>query len=371
MLKAVTSTTAQRLFMILILSDRFIFPATQGVRMLLSAGLLLLLAACGDAEVDNANAALRQADAAIADLARTLDDGALPNQAVLKSYAEEIAREKPKFAELAAALAKEGSREGRLFMSLSERINAAQNNLDEYGSSSRDALDNVLLEAGNVRIAADSEVFGDALADPINVLADLSDGSLPRLIFDGDPAGSTAAAQSDSSTPARHLVGNPAYGYWQGSGASSFWVWYGIYRMAGDLFGGPRQSWYGWYNNRGPSFYGDVGRHYYAPASDSRRWNTARQKYPDIQADKAPAKSYAKLNSGKRLSTYAPVTGTAPKALTGGKSVAGRMPSGRLGSLGSGSGSATRASGRTSQYSATNTRSNPTRTGGFAGRRSK
>ena len=61
------------------------------------------------------------------------------------------------------------------------------------------------------------------------------------------------------------FVGNPRYGQWQTNGGNSFWMWYGAYRLFGDLFGvrgSPysyrRDEWDAWSTGyRGKPYYGE------------------------------------------------------------------------------------------------------------------
>jgi hypothetical protein len=60
-----------------------------------------------------------------------------------------------------------------------------------------------------------------------------------------------------ASPPGYAYVGNPRYGQWQGSGAGSFWVFYGQYALMRDLLWGPgyyrpvpRGDWDGWRDSR-------------------------------------------------------------------------------------------------------------------------
>ena len=98
------------------------------------------------------------------------------------------------------------------------------------------------------------------------------------------------------------MVGNPRYGQWQrNSSGQSFWAFYGQYALMRSLFFSPRPYYYSnWYSNRGWSYYGNVGRHYYGSRSDSARWSQARKTYPNTR----PRRTYGSLRSQRRLSTY-------------------------------------------------------------------
>jgi hypothetical protein len=67
-----------------------------------------------------------------------------------------------------------------------------------------------------------------------------------------------------------NYVGNPRYGSWQGSGANSFWVFYGQYALLSNLFNmgtfPARRSYYDDYTS-----YRGSGRAYYGPSTSDGR----------------------------------------------------------------------------------------------------
>ena len=154
-----------------------------------------------------------------------------------------------------------------------------------------------------IEAAADFVVFNDSLIDVINVLADLSNGKLPRMKISQTEGKSAQGAGS-------HLVGNPRYGNWRrNSSGQSFWVFYGQYAMMRSLFFRPGPYYYSsWYRGRGWSYYGDVGRNYYGGRADASRWSQARKTYPNTR----PRRTYGGLRSQRRLSTYGQTTSRAP-----------------------------------------------------------
>ena len=65
------------------------------------------------------------------------------------------------------------------------------------------------------------------LTDPINTLADMSDGKLGRVEAMSKEA-EMQANGTEESGPGSQLVGNPHYGQWQNnSSGQSVWAWYG------------------------------------------------------------------------------------------------------------------------------------------------
>ena len=247
------------------------------------AALALGLASCGDggirAQVDAAIVRLEQG---VARLGTALDDDTLRNGALIKQYAAEVRSAKPALRDLVAVLAREGTRGGTLFQGIETRLKDVRAALPEPGAPTeayRDAAE----ELNSLAAAIQPDEFNNALADPLNVLADLTDGKLPRV--DAAPASASRSANSASNFgPGSQLVGNPNYGHWQtNSGGTSFWVWYGQFALMRDLLGGPRIGYGAWAGGRDYSYYHDYGRRNYTSPSARRAQtqveSTARRKF--------------------------------------------------------------------------------------------
>ena len=251
----------------------------------LAAGLVLAfgLIGCGDggvrAQVDGV---LNRLDQSLARLGSALDGGDLRNAKLIKRYAADVSAAKPEIEDLAAVLAREATREGTLFQGLETRLQDVRKALPEAGAPAA-AYADVAEELNSLSAALAIDEFNDALADPLNVLADLSDGMLPRV--DAAPASATRRANAATNFgPGSQLVGNPGYGRWQtDSGGSSFWVWYGQFALIRDLLGGPRIGYGAWAGGRDYSYYHDYGRRNYtspsARRSQSQVESTARRKF--------------------------------------------------------------------------------------------
>lgn len=255
-------------------------------RIAVAAGVAALavgLASCGGggirAQVDAAIVRLEQG---VARLGTALDDGTLRNGALIKQYAAEVRTAKPALRDLVAVLAREGTREGTLFQGIETRLKDVRTALPEPGAPTeayRDAAE----ELNSLAAAIQPDEFNNALADPLNVLADLTDGKLPRV--DASPASASRSANSASNFgPGSQLVGNPNYGHWQtNSSGSSFWVWYGQFALMRDLLGGPRVGYGAWASGRDYSYYHDYGRRNYTSPSARRAQtqveSTARRKF--------------------------------------------------------------------------------------------
>ena len=134
-------------------------------------------------------------------------------------------------------LEQEATREGTLYRGLETRLADVKASLPPDGSRA-EAYTAVAEELTSLAAAADPTEFNRALGDPLNVLADLSDGALPRVDAVSASASRAANGASDFG-PGSQLVGNPNYGQWRTeSSGTSFWVWYGQFALMRDLLGG-------------------------------------------------------------------------------------------------------------------------------------
>ena len=245
------------------------------------AGLLLVACDGGDAGREQAERDLERVEASVLSLGEALDAQRVTNAALIGKYAAEVARAKPSLRELAELLGKEGTRAGTLYQGLQTRVQDARATLQTWNGDSNARL-NFQEELANLAAAADRNEFNRALTDPLNVLADLSDGALPR-VGAISKAASQQANNADGQGPGSQLVGNPNYGQWRtDSGGSSFWVWYGQYALMRNLLGGGIG--YGaWSRGRDYSYYHDYGRrNYTSPAARQRQTrveSTARRKF--------------------------------------------------------------------------------------------
>lgn len=131
-----------------------------------------------------------------------IDDGQLRNANLLKQYTTLLKQQKPDLAPLLDELAKDSGTQGPMYTSLKRR-------LDESKVASNFAdLDQQLAEAENLYQAADPSLFNDMLSDPVNVVADMSDGKLARVNAISREAATLANGGEDFG-PCSQLVGNP------------------------------------------------------------------------------------------------------------------------------------------------------------------
>jgi hypothetical protein len=222
---------------------------------------IFLLTACGDPIKEQALQQLPITEERVAQLGDALKNGQVRNATLIRQYADKVAVLKPSLSSLINEFKKDASVQGPMYLSLVDRINTAKNQPQMFASSQ--ALYEELL---NIYQAADPTLYSEALSDPLNVLADMSDGQLPRINSLSKSQSQKANNSQDFGT-GEQLIGNPSYGHWQtGSNGMSFWAWYGMYSMMGDLFG--RRTYYNdWGRSRNYSYYNDYGRTRYSSPS--------------------------------------------------------------------------------------------------------
>ena len=239
---------------------------------------MFLLSACGDPIKEQALQQLPITEQRVAILGDALRNGQVRNAKLIQQYAEKVAFQKPNLTALINEFKKDATVQGPMYLALLDRVNTAKKQPQMFASSQ--ALYDELL---NIYQAADPTLYSDALSDPLNVLADMSDGQLPRV-------NSLSKSQSEKANNAQsfgtgeQLIGNPSYGNWQtGSNGMSFWAWYGMYSMMGDLAG--RRAYYNsWGSNRNYSYYNDYGR---------TRYSSPSQLKSQTQLDQRTKKSFA------------------------------------------------------------------------------
>ncbi len=260
----------------------------------LTALLVLMLTACGDPLQDELDIQSKIAAQQVAELGTALNQDSLRNARLLRDYADRVKAIKPDYASLVDELAKDASAQGPMYQSLKERLDLALNQPARFAKP-----EERLQELVNIREAADKSLFNDALTDPLNVLADMSDGALPRV-------NALSKAQSQQANGAEdfgagsQLVGNPGYGQWVQRDGMSFWEWYGMYALFSNLFDN-RVSYDRWSRGRDYSYYSDYGRYRYTkPADYQRQQQRAQKAFKNDSRFKSP---YASSRTGaSRLS---------------------------------------------------------------------
>ncbi|MCJ8319073.1 MAG: hypothetical protein MJK12_05540 [Colwellia sp.] len=232
-----------------------------------AAIVLLLLSACSDPLKEQINKQLPISEQRVQELANALDNNQVRNANLINQYAEKVTVKKPSLSALVAEFKKDATSQGPMFKALEDRLNTVKNQPSMFANNQ--AIYDELL---NIYQAADPILYSDALSDPLNVLADMSDGELPRVNSLSKSQSQRANNAQDFGT-GEQLIGNPSYGHWQtGSNGMSFWAWYGMYSMMGDLFG--RRTYYNdWGRSRNYSYYNDYGRTRYSSPSQLKNQN--------------------------------------------------------------------------------------------------
>jgi hypothetical protein len=264
-----------------------------GMHLLNKSVLLLLLIAasqyisgCSDPIKGQIKQQLPITQQRVDQLGQALKNGQVRNANLINQYATKVLSNKPHLLPLVNEFRKDASTDGPIYKALLDRVNTATNQPQMFESSQ--ALYNELL---NIYQAADPVLFSDALSDPLNVLADMSDGQLPRINSLSKSQSQRANKAQDFGT-GEQLIGNPNYGSWQtGSNGMSFWAWYGMYSMIGDIFG--RRTYYNdWGRSRNYSYYNDYGRTRYSSPSQLKS-----QRSLDTRTKKSFSRSGQKFTS--------------------------------------------------------------------------
>ncbi len=232
----------------------------------------LSLVGCGDPVKEQIEQQLPITEQRVAQLGDALNNGQVRNANLIYQYADKVEQKKAHLTPLINEFRKDASLDGPIYKALLDRVNTAKTQPQMFESSQ--ALYNELL---NIYQAADPVLYSEALSDPLNVLADMSDGELPRINSLSKSQSQRANNAQDFGT-GEQLIGNPNYGSWQtDSNGMSFWAWYGMYSMMGDLFG--RRTYYNdWGRYRNYSYYNDYGRtRYSSPTQLKRQTNLERR----------------------------------------------------------------------------------------------
>jgi len=233
--------------------------------LLLITVTALSLFGCGDPVKEQIEQQLPITEQRVAQLGEALNNGQIRNANLINQYADKVVTKKANLTPLINEFRKDASVDGPMYKALLDRVNTVKTQPQMFESSQ--AQYNELL---NIYQAADPVLYSDALSDPLNVLADMSDGQLPRINSLSKSQSQQANNAQDFGT-GEQLIGNPNYGSWQtGSNGMSFWAWYGMYSMMGDLFG--RRTYYNdWGRHRNYSYYNDYGRTRYSSPTQLKR----------------------------------------------------------------------------------------------------
>jgi hypothetical protein len=267
--------------------------------------LLLLLAGCTNEYTADLQQNKQIVSSKLEALGQQLDARQLSNSRLIETYAEKLSAAKPELRSVTELLAKDATSNGTLYKSLQSRLAAVPDEVEN-----RNQFIPAFEELQSLNAATDPAIFNDSLLDQVNTLADLSEGELPRVSIPQDE--DVSSVKGGGHVAGSYLVGNPAYGQWKtDSGGSSFWEFYGQYRLFSDLFLG-RDYYRGpihyddWYGGRPRySYYNDYARSTYGTRSDR---NAAKQRNQAMAkkgiSPAKPKKTYGSVQGRKRVSTY-------------------------------------------------------------------
>lgn len=276
--------------------------------------LVFVISGCSDPVLEQIAQQTPITEQRVANLATAIEQGQVRNAKLISQYAKTLRQKKPELNALIDEFAKDSTTKSPMYKALVERVDTVKNQPQMF-KSNQAILDELL----NIYQAADPVLYSDALSDPLNVLADMSDGMLPRI-------NSLSKAQSMQANNAQdfgvgeQLIGNPSYGHWQtGSNGMSFWAWYGMYSMMGDIFGSRRVYYNNWGRHRNYSYYNDYGRTRYSSPNQLRK-----QTQLDTRTKKSFASRGQKFTSayGKNRTGASSLSGQSRSAQTSAKKFA-------------------------------------------------
>ncbi|MCW8994492.1 MAG: hypothetical protein OQK77_01620 [Psychromonas sp.] len=263
------------------------------IKLLLVFCLSFLIIACGDERQDRLNSNIQSADYLIKNLGDDLQANTIRNAIILREYAKLLGNDKPELKPLLQQLSRDATREGPMYQALLQRLKTVKEQPQVLGN-----IEAQLYETENLIEASDPNLFNDALSDPINVIADMSDGKLARVNAISKQRSLQANGAEDNGAGSQ-LVGNPNYGQWQtNSSGTSFWQWYGMYAMFSAL--SPRPVYYDrWATHRDYSYYNDYGRNRYTSPQQAKKQDDLAKRTKKQFANKGGFKSpYAKSKTG-------------------------------------------------------------------------
>ena len=247
--------------------------------IILLIGQSLFLAGCTSDQEKWTKQLQQQALLAEKDMSRLkkhIDSDFVPNTGILREYASYIETNLPGAASLARALSKDASSNGPIVMSLESRLADARTDISEVAAMGENQVNTVYREILAIQEAAKPDIYGMILSDPINVLADMSEGKLARVAALSKEA-SSRINEADDFGAGSQLVGNPQYGNWQeNSSGNSFWHWYGQYAFFSTMLGRPIM-YNRWAGGRDYSYYNDYGRSAYTSPAQRRSQQTVER----------------------------------------------------------------------------------------------
>ncbi|MCH2037497.1 MAG: hypothetical protein MK137_02755 [Rickettsiales bacterium] len=258
--------------------------------------VVLVTVSCSDPVKDELESLAPSVSKKIEDLNTKLDNNDLTNAIILKDYAKKLKKTHPEYTSVANEFLKETKPDNDRIVSMEKRFKEIMDEPKKFRSHKER-----LIEMASLANASDSQIYNDSLIDPINTMADLSQGSLQRL---------QESRSKRNADEVSRLVGNPNYGRWENRGGQSIWVWLAAYSIFNNLT--TPYYYHSWYYNRPWSYYHDYGRDIYSGRADRRnreRTHSSNQrKLKDY--GRSRGRNYYSYNSRKNNSNFRASTST-------------------------------------------------------------
>lgn len=269
--------------------------AGKPLKILLMVLLFAVIGGCSD-PLDDAIINLTQTnESKLQHLKQQLIAKQVRNATLLSQYGQLLEETRPELKPLINQLVTDATPQGPMFQGLENRVK------ESIVASNFASKDDQLSEMNNLSEALNPVLFNDALSDVVNVLADMSNGSLARVNAMSQAQSQQANASEDFGAGSQ-LVGNPNYGTWNNNNGLSFWEWYGMYALISNL--SSPISYDRWGRYRGYSYYNDYGRYRYSSPKQRKKqsdvWKKTKKKFSTSSRYSTP---YSKSRVGSsRLS---------------------------------------------------------------------
>ncbi|WP_094751804.1 hypothetical protein [Psychromonas sp. CD1] len=263
------------------------------IKLLLIFFLSFVLGACTDGRQERLSTNIQSSEYLLQVLSSDLENNHIRNALLLREYANILAQKRPELKSLLTQLSQDSTTRGTLYSGLVQRLKTLKEQPTAIGD-----IEAQLFESESLMAASDPNLFNDALSDPVNVIADMSEGTLARVNAVSQSL-SLQANQAEDNGAGSQLVGNPGYGQWQtNSSGMSFWQWYGMYAMFSALAPNPIR-YDRWSSRRDYSYYNDVGRNRYtSPNNVKKQDNLAKKTQKQFSGQGRFKSPYAKSRMG-------------------------------------------------------------------------
>lgn len=258
---------------------------------------LVTLSACTDPNQEILKQKVVDAENRMNALGSDLKAGKIRNGVLLKEYGKILRNDRPELDGIITNLEKEGTENGQQYLFLKTRLTELKNHTAQVGNPGQ-----LIPEADALSLAANPVNYSNALSDPVNVMADMSNGKLARVgvISKGEEAAYNEAKDYGVGS---QMIGNPAYGHWNNSGGTSFWEFYGMYSMFNALTGGNRVYHRDWNRHRPYSHYQDYGVDRYGSSRERSKYRSSYGKSSGVSDVSANKKTFGGDRKSSSLSS--------------------------------------------------------------------